>query len=211
MDSKDIAGIFGSFLTGGVIATVLTYILKSRKMTGDYRVGEVGRANLRIDKLEKEIEECYSDREALKESVATLKARQEASEENERMLKTRLEALTGVVERQESARITARVECDEQGVITGWNMAAISMFYFTADEAMGSSIDIIIPKNRWAEHHAAFTKSVAGEGIVKPGMGERTIEVHALTRGNEEIPVFVAISSYVRQGQRRFIAKITRR
>lgn len=197
MEPKDIAGIVGSLLTGGAIATILAYILKSRKMSGDYKVGEISRANLRIDKLEKAEEECQDERVQLKSEVATLR--------------TRLEALTGVVERQEAARITARVECDEAGVITGWNVAAVSMFYFTATEAMGASIDIIIPQNRWDEHHKAFTKSVAGEGIVKPGVGERTIEVYALTRDGDEIPVFVALSSYSRQGQRRFIAKITRR
>lgn len=197
MTSQDIGGIVTAFITGGGVAAYLTYKLKFRKLIGDYQVGEIGRANLRIDKLETDVEECQTERETLKAEVATLRVR--------------LEALTGVVERSEAAKIVARIECDEKGVITGWNIAAVSMFYYTPAEALGSTIDLIVPQNKWDEHHAAFLKSVAGTGIVKPGVGERTIEVHAVTRDGEEIPVFVTLSSYKRDGKLRFIAKIKRR
>lgn len=197
MTPEDIGGIIGAFFTGGGLTAFLFYRLKLRKLNGDFEVGEVGRTNARLDKVEKELEECREDRETLKAEVAALRVQHES--------------LKGVVERSESAKLIARIECDEHGVITGWNVAAVQMFYFTATEALGATIDIIIPQNRWDEHHAAFTKSIQGTGIVKPGAGERTIDVHALTRDGEEIPVSVALSSYQRDGKLRFIAKIKRR
>jgi PAS domain S-box-containing protein len=51
------------------------------------------------------------------------------------------------------------------GTITGWNPAAERLFGFTAEEAVGSCIDIIVPPDRHAEVAEILDSIAAGEAI----------------------------------------------
>ena len=51
------------------------------------------------------------------------------------------------------------------GIITGWNPAAERLFGFTALEAVGKSIDIIVPPNRLSEMHDILRRIGRGEKI----------------------------------------------
>jgi PAS domain S-box-containing protein len=51
------------------------------------------------------------------------------------------------------------------GVITSWNSAAERMFEFSPAEAIGSKIEIIIPKDRLPEEHDIISRLRRGEGV----------------------------------------------
>ncbi|ANC90560.1 PAS domain S-box protein [Azospirillum humicireducens] len=55
----------------------------------------------------------------------------------------------------------AVIVSDPAGAITLWNAAAERMFGFTADEAMGRSLDIIIPERQRQRHWDGYEKTMA--------------------------------------------------
>ena len=55
----------------------------------------------------------------------------------------------------------AVVVCDGDGLIRLWNAAAERLFGFTPAEAVGSSLDLIIPERFRERHWAGFTRSMA--------------------------------------------------
>ena len=59
----------------------------------------------------------------------------------------------------------AFVCADREGVIRLWNTGAVAMFGFSADEAEGQSLDIIIPENlrarHWEGYHAVMSTGVS--------------------------------------------------
>lgn len=55
----------------------------------------------------------------------------------------------------------AVVICGPDGVIRFWNAAAEHLFGFTPAEALGSSLDLIIPERLRARHWAGFDKAIA--------------------------------------------------
>ena len=65
------------------------------------------------------------------------------------------------VESSNDAIVTETLE----GVITGWNPAAESLFGFTAQEAIGNSVDIIIPSDLRSETRAILVRIRGGEKI----------------------------------------------
>jgi PAS domain S-box-containing protein len=55
----------------------------------------------------------------------------------------------------------AVIICDCDGVIRLWNAAAERLFGFTPAEALGSSLDLIIPERFRDRHWAGFTRTMA--------------------------------------------------
>jgi PAS domain S-box-containing protein len=55
----------------------------------------------------------------------------------------------------------AVVICNRDGVIRFWNAAAERLFGFTKTEALGKSLDLIIPERLRASHWAGFKKAMA--------------------------------------------------
>lgn len=54
----------------------------------------------------------------------------------------------------------AIVVSDLDGVITVWNAAATALFGFSADEALGANLDLIIPERFRAAHWAGFKRAI---------------------------------------------------
>lgn len=64
----------------------------------------------------------------------------------------------------------AVIYADLTGVIQLWNRGAETLFGFASDEAIGQSVDIIIPEKIRAAHWAGFNKAVAhGDILSAPG------------------------------------------
>ena len=60
----------------------------------------------------------------------------------------------------------AVIYADRSGEIVRWNRAAAALFGFSAEEALGQSLDLIIPEHLRASHWRGFNAAMT-EGIMK--------------------------------------------
>jgi PAS domain S-box-containing protein len=81
----------------------------------------------------------------------------------------------------------AIVATDREGRITFWNPGAERIFGFKADEALGQSLDLIIPENLRPRHWAGF-RHVMETGVSRYGNGD-LLSVPALASDGRRISV----------------------
>jgi PAS domain S-box-containing protein len=81
----------------------------------------------------------------------------------------------------------AIIATDRDGHITFWNPGAERIFGFTASEAVGQSLDIIIPENLRARHWTGFRNTMA-TGTSRYGHGD-LLSVPGLTKAGARISV----------------------
>src|SRR5512132_1936124 len=81
----------------------------------------------------------------------------------------------------------AIIATDRDGRITFWNPGAERIFGFTAAEANGRSLDLIIPENLRARHWSGFRHTMA-TGTSRYGHGD-LLSVPGLTRDGRKISV----------------------
>lgn len=55
----------------------------------------------------------------------------------------------------------AVVVCDAGGAIVVWNDAAVRMFGFTREDALGRSLDLIVPERQRQRHWDGYNKSMS--------------------------------------------------
>ncbi len=60
---------------------------------------------------------------------------------------------------------------DREGIIRIWSAGAQAIFGFTAEEAIGKSMDMIIPERLRARHWAGYDKTLA-TGVSRYGAGD---------------------------------------
>jgi PAS domain S-box-containing protein len=92
----------------------------------------------------------------------------------------------------------AIVATDRDGRITFWNPGAERIFGFAAGEAVGQSLDLIIPENLRARHWEGF-RHVMATGTSRFGDGD-LLSVPGLTRDGRRISVEFTIAM-LRDGQ----------
>lgn len=76
---------------------------------------------------------------------------------------------------------------DRDGIIRFWNPGAARIFGFTAEEAAGASLDLIIPERLRARHWDGWRKVMAS-GQTRYGAGD-LLAVPAVTRDGRQISV----------------------
>ena len=81
----------------------------------------------------------------------------------------------------------AIIATDREGNITFWNPGAERIFGFTADDANGQSLDLIIPENLRARHWSGFRHTMA-TGTSRYGHGD-LLSVPGLTKEGARISV----------------------
>jgi PAS domain S-box-containing protein len=81
----------------------------------------------------------------------------------------------------------AVVATDREGRITFWNPGAVRIFGFSAGEAVGQSLDLIIPEGLRARHWAGY-RHVMETGTSRYDHGD-LLSVPALTRDGRRISV----------------------
>jgi PAS domain S-box-containing protein len=91
-----------------------------------------------------------------------------------------IEAILGTVS-------DAIIATDAGGLISFWNPGAVRIFGFTAEEAVGSSLDLIIPENLRARHWAGYNRVMAS-GESHYGEGD-LLSVPGLTKDGRRISV----------------------
>ena len=102
------------------------------------------------------------DNVGLQAKLAGLLAALRREAASERTLRTERDSLfSAVVKSSNDAIVTKLLD----GTITGWNGAAERLFGFTAAEAVGKSIDIIVPPERRTEVRDILERAGRGEQI----------------------------------------------
>jgi len=81
--------------------------------------------------------------------------------------------------------------CDSEGIICMWNDACVRIFGYTAEEAMGRSLDIIIPENLRDRHWRGFAETMR-TGQTRYGAGD-LLSVPALRKDGSRISVEFSI------------------
>ena len=101
----------------------------------------------------------------------------------------------------------AIVACDPDGIIRFWNGGAVRIFGFAASEAIGQSLDIIIPERLRARHWDGYRRTIRtgqsryGDGALLSVPGQRkdgaplSIEftIVTMTDGQTRIAGIVAV------------------
>lgn len=103
----------------------------------------------------------------------------------------------------------AVVFADRDGAIRFWNAGAVRIFGFSAEEAVGQSLDIIIPERLRKRHWDGYHHMMAtGEG--KHGADE-LLSVPAVTKAGEALSIqFTVAALHDREGALVGIAAVMR-
>jgi PAS domain S-box-containing protein len=94
----------------------------------------------------------------------------------------------------------AIIATDRAGMVIFWNPGATRIFGFTADEAIGQSLDLIVPPNLRARHWEGFNR-VMTTGESHYGHGD-LLSVPAQTKSGQRISVEFTIAMLRDQAKR---------
>ena len=92
----------------------------------------------------------------------------------------------------------AIIVANSSGIIQSWNNAAEQIFGHTKEQAIGQSLEIIIPE-KYREGHRKGIARVAGGG--KKHVIGNTVELEGLTRNGTSFPIELSLSTYETQGE----------
>ncbi len=90
---------------------------------------------------------------------------------------------SAAVESSDDAIVTKTLD----GIITGWNPGAERMFGYSAEEAIGSPIDLIVPEDRRAELHDILARIGRGEKV-------RHHETVRVTKDKRRLDISLSVS-----------------
>jgi PAS domain S-box-containing protein len=94
----------------------------------------------------------------------------------------------------------AIVYADDQGLIRLWNAGAERIFGYPEAEAIGQSLDIIIPENQRARHWTGFGQTLA-TGVTKYG-ADSLLAVPAIRKDGSRLSVEFTILPFHSEGGR---------
>lgn len=80
---------------------------------------------------------------------------------------------------------------DREGAIVFWNPAAERIFGFSAEEALGHPLDMIIPERLRARHNEGFLKTVASG---QTRYGESVLRVPALHKDGRDLSIAFTVA-----------------
>lgn len=72
----------------------------------------------------------------------------------------------------------ALIYSDRSGTIVRWNRASTGLFGFSADEALGQNLDLIIPEHLRAAHWKGFEAAIASGSMKLAGRPTLTRALH---------------------------------
>lgn len=100
------------------------------------------------------------------------------------------------------------IVCDKGGAIIAWNAAATRIFGFTEDDALGKSLDIIIPERQRQRHWDGYDKTMA-TGVTR--YGNDVLRVPALHKEGKPLSIaFTVALLHGADGQVTGIAAVVR-
>ncbi|OKO83335.1 PAS domain S-box protein [Bradyrhizobium sp. AS23.2] len=72
----------------------------------------------------------------------------------------------------------ALIYSDRSGTIVRWNRASTALFGFSADEALGQNLDLIVPEHLRAAHWKGFEAAIASGSMKLAGRPTLTRALH---------------------------------
>jgi PAS domain S-box-containing protein len=93
----------------------------------------------------------------------------------------------------------AVVIADAQGTVMFWNDAAVRLFGWSADEAVGRSLDLIIPEPQRDRHWAGYRRTMT---TGRTDYGDRLLEVPALHRDGRRLSIAFTVTLLRRPDER---------
>ena len=85
----------------------------------------------------------------------------------------------------------ASIFSDRDGIIRLWNSGAEAMFGYRAEEALGQTLDLIVPERQRSRHWEGYTK-VMSTGVTR--YGRELLAVPALTKDGRRISLEFSIA-----------------
>jgi PAS domain S-box-containing protein len=85
----------------------------------------------------------------------------------------------------------AIVVCDVSGKITLWNKAAERLFGYTEDEALGSSLDLMIPERMRERHWDGYEKTME-TGVTR--YGSDVLQVPAIDKSGRQFSIAFTVA-----------------
>jgi PAS domain S-box-containing protein len=102
----------------------------------------------------------------------------------------------------------AVVVADAAGAIVAWNAAATRIFGFSEEEALGHSLDLIIPERQRARHNEGYAKTV-DTGVTR--YGSSLLRVPALHKDGRTLSIAFTVALLTgSQGQVGGVAAVIR-
>jgi len=80
----------------------------------------------------------------------------------------------------------AIIFADEEGIIRLWNAGAEAIFGYPAEEALGQSLDLIVPEKLRERHWEGYRKVMA---TGKTKYGKETLAVPAITKDDNRVSI----------------------
>lgn len=99
----------------------------------------------------------------------------------------------------------ALIVADAEGRIRHWNRAAELMFGLPVDQAIGTSLDIIVPEQMRGAHSEGMRRLMMGG---KPRVVGSVVEVTAQHTDGRQFPIEMSLSMWSESGETRFGAMI---
>jgi PAS domain S-box-containing protein len=93
----------------------------------------------------------------------------------------------------------AVVACDEAGAITLWNKAAERLFGYTEAEALGASLDIIIPERMRKRHWDGYHETMR-TGVTK--YGHDVLRVPAIDKAGNALSISFTVTMLFSAGDK---------
>ena len=85
----------------------------------------------------------------------------------------------------------AVIFADREGMVRLWNRAAETMFGYSADDALGQSLDLIVPERFRARHWEGY-RHVMATGVTS--YGQRLLAVPAMRKDGQRISIEFSIA-----------------
>ena len=129
------------------------------------------------------------------------------SPEVQRVLESTAASLSDLIERRADGlsaqslldhSTDAAVAVDSSGCLTLWNKGAEAMFGWSRQEALGQSLDLILPPDLAGAHWQGFFRYVAGGA---PRLFGKAVELTAVRRGGHPFPMELTLARWDHAGQ----------
>jgi len=92
-----------------------------------------------------------------------------------------------------SSAIDAIISADKNGIIESWNPAAVKIFGYTEEEAIGQNVDLIIPNTYLKRHHTGMKRVLSGG---EKRAIDHIVEMEGQKKDKTIFPVSLALSMW---------------